>query len=138
MNYRVRKLSEKLYYIRWLQRPSAVEGYEFIEDLRDLLDEVSQPIYFISDLRKGQITDVQVLRQLGDLTKHEHWAGSTAFSELIASKVFVNVFTSLAQQRTREIWPTAQEALAYLESVAPGVTADIDWDNVLSDGHAQA
>jgi len=133
MNYRVRKLSEQLVYIRWLQRPSAVEGYEFVQDLRDILNESPQPLYFISDLRKGQITDVQVLRQLGDLTKHAYWAGSTAFSELISSKVFVDVFTSLAQQRTREIWPTAQEALAYLESICPGVTTDIDWDDVLSD-----
>ncbi|MBE0689356.1 MAG: hypothetical protein IH587_04460 [Anaerolineae bacterium] len=138
MSYSVHKLSERLYYIRWLKPPTSAEGHAFVDSLGRLLEESPQPVYFISDLRNGQITDVQVLRRLGGLTKHEKWAGSTAFSERIASKVFVNLFTALAQTRHREIWPTAEEALAYLESVCPGLTANIDWQDVLADKSAPA
>lgn len=131
--YELVQLAPDLVLIRWSRSPTAAEGYDFIQALHQLMDAAAVPQYFISDLRKGRITQADILQRLGQVTTHANWAGSTAFGGGFASKVYVGLFDRLRPTRTAapEIWPHADEALAYLEKLKPGLTAGIDWQTVL-------
>jgi len=135
MDYEILKLSDELYFIRWLHSPEegAPSERHFIEDLKTRLDEADKPIYFISDLRLGRINNIKVLRELGKLSQHKHWGGSTAFSSDPLTSVVVGVFSRFAgnEHPEDEIWKIPEEAIAYLESLKPGITTGIDWQTVL-------
>jgi hypothetical protein len=135
MDYEISRLSESLVYIRWLQTPSLNSASErqYLVDVTKLLDEASTPQYFVSDLRYGRIVTVTILRRLGGLTKHANWGGSTAFSSNPVTSIMVGFFSRFAHKERPqdEIWNTPEEALAYLESIQPNITADLDWNAIL-------
>ncbi|MBL8165670.1 MAG: hypothetical protein JNJ61_27040 [Anaerolineae bacterium] len=135
MYYRITPLKENLIYIKWYRapRPNTHTVKEFITDLQTRLDTASVGLYFISDLRQGRIVDMRVIQQLAGLSKHERWAGSTAFSDNPVSNVLVRSFSRFAGQpkEHREIWTTPEEAIAYLESVKPGLSDEVDWKTLL-------
>ncbi|MBL8153653.1 MAG: hypothetical protein JNM70_05660 [Anaerolineae bacterium] len=130
--YTITPLSDKLIYIRWTKSPAVMEAEEFIRTLKKFLNEREAPVYFISDLRKGQITNAGTIQKLAELTRHANWAGSTAFGNTLVAAIFVDIFKRLKRTKSdREIWPTPQQALDYLEGISPGVTKGIDWEAVL-------
>lgn len=130
--YTITPLSDKLIYIRWTTSPTVVDAEEFIRTLKKLLNEQETPVYFISDLRHGQITNAGTIQKLAELTAHPNWAGSTAFGNTLVATIFVDIFKRLKGAKSdREIWPTAQQALDYLEGISPGLTKGIDWEAVL-------
>ncbi len=130
--YTITPLSDKLIYIRWTTSPTVVDAEEFIRTLKKLLNERETPVYFISDLRHGQITNAGTIQKLAELTAHPNWAGSTAFGNTLVATIFVDIFKRLKGAKSdREIWPTAQQALDYLEGISPGLTKGIDWEAVL-------
>lgn len=135
MHYRITQLKDNLVYIKWYRAPQPHSKLvkEFIGDLQTHLNAASAGIFFISDLRQGRITDMHIIQQLAELTRHPHWAGSTAFSDNYASTVLVRSFSTFAGQPKdhREIWTTPEEAIAYLESLKPGLTEGIDWRTLL-------
>lgn len=135
MDYEIIKLTEELVFIRWLRTPgkdSKVED-QYLSDLRRVLDESSKPLYFLSDLRQGRIADVRAIQKLGQLTKHQHWAGSTAFSSDPITALLVRSFKSFATKvnSRNEMQDTPEAALSFLETLKPGVTENIDWDQVI-------
>jgi hypothetical protein len=136
MNYSIRQLSSELFYIRWHPRSgfNVADEKQFIHDLKVILNHAPDPVYFISDLRQGRITNVAVLNELAHLTRHKHWAGSTAFGKNPLSAIFVNTFSALAGQSRshKEIYDTPEECLMYLESLRLHLTHGIDWNEVLS------
>jgi hypothetical protein len=131
--YTITPLSDNLIYIRWTTSPTLVDAEEFIRTLKKLLNERKTPVYFISDLRHGQITNAGTIQKLAELTAHPNWAGSTAFANTLVATIFVDIFKRLTRttKREREIWPTPQQALDYLEGISPGLTKGIDWEAVL-------
>ncbi len=135
MKYIIHRLSPDLVLITWVGLPQTGTRVElaFLAELKQLLDQADQPFYLISDLRQGRIVDVGLLKQLADLTQHKNWAGSSAFANNPISAIFVDTFTKFAHfdKGHREIWDTPEEALAYLESLKPGITANIDWNEVI-------
>ena len=129
-------LKPNLYYIRWTGVPSREEGIVFVRALANLLDNAEQPLYFISDLRRGYINNVEVVRRLGKTASHENWAGDVAFSRDAMSSLYVGVYSRFApdEKPTTEnevFHQTADEAIAQLETLKPGLTQDIDWAAVL-------
>jgi hypothetical protein len=131
MYYQITLLKDNLVYIKWYRaaRSNTHSVKEFIADLQGRLNAASAGLYFISDLRQGRIVDMRVIQQLAGLSKHEHWAGSTAFSDNPVSNVLVRSFSTFAGQpkEHREIWTTPEEAIAYLEAMKPGITDGVDW-----------
>ncbi|MCU0512401.1 MAG: hypothetical protein MUE40_07505 [Anaerolineae bacterium] len=132
--FHIHPLKPHLILIRWQRTPSLEEEHQFVDELKHVLETATQPLYFLSDLREGRLTRPVVLNRLGQLTTHPHWAGSTAFGGGFRSAIYVGMFEKLAARKKdiKEIWDTAEDALAYLESIAPGITGDIDWPAALA------
>jgi len=133
MDYEILTLSPRLVFIRWHHSPISTTEKQFLVDLKTLLDEADMPLYFVSDLRKGRIINVQTLQKLAKLADHENWGGSTAFSQSPTTADFVRVFATLAKQSSikDEHQDTPEGALAYLERLQPGITDGIDWAAIL-------
>lgn len=135
MFYKMQLLKADLLLIRW--HNEALEGYksqaDYLADLRRYLDAAEQPIYVLSDLRYGKITDVRILQQLGKLTYHPNYGGGTAFSDDISAEIYVGVFSRFASRPKREegIHANLAEALAYLESLRAGISEEVDWASTL-------
>jgi hypothetical protein len=120
--------------IRWLS--ASAEGYQpqtdYIGQLRAYLEAAKQPIYCLSDLRHGRITNVRILQQLGKLTYHPMFGGRTAFAGDVGAEVYVGVFSHFASRPKREdtVHSSLEAALAYLEKLKAGITEGIDWSSV--------
>lgn len=134
MFYRMQLLKDDLLLIRWQSKP--MEGYkpqtEYIAELRNYLDAATQPIYVVSDLRRGKITDVHMLQQLGRLTYHRMYGGGVAFADDISAEVYVGVFSHFAarSKREREVYNSLADALAHLETLKAGISAGVDWESL--------
>lgn len=135
MDYEIRRLSRNLVLIRWFVTPSKHSGIEdrFLNDLKLLLDESPAPMYFLSDLRQGRIVDIRAIQKLGQLTRHRNWAGSTAFSADPITALLLRSFKSFAvkSQSRDEMQTTPEAALAFLESLKPGITEGVDWQTAI-------
>lgn len=140
MYYQITPLTPELVFIKWyrLAKPGTIPEKNFVEDLRARLENASGKLYFISDLRDGRIMDVRLLQQLSGLVKAPNWGDGTAFANDPISKMFANVFARFAEKihLRREIWDSPEEAIAYLESVKPGITAGIDWRQLLENDNS--
>lgn len=138
MVYKIVKLSDVLYYIYWAQDASAKDGYQFVSELEQLLMNADHKLCFISDLRYGCITQVDVLRKLSQLSTHPNWGAGTSFVSP-ASSIFSRFFDRLLRMRHREdpAWTTPDQAITYLEMIFPGVTKNIDWDKVIAGSHPE-
>jgi hypothetical protein len=141
MDYQIIQLSDELIYIRWHHTPKPNSGADtqFLADLQKLLDEATTPQYFISDLRRGRIADMRSIRQLGQLTQHKNWAGSSAFSQDPITGLLVQSFRTFSpgQLATNdEIQAAPADALKFLEQLKPGVTDGIDWNAVINEDSA--
>lgn len=135
MPYEFVQLSSELYLIRWRRSPSIAEANHFIDEHLQLLENAPHPLYFISDLRRGYISDTMVIHRLAKLTQHANYGGGTAFgtSSNLANS-FVGIFFRFARgvKFEHNMWRTAKEALNYLESLKPELTAHINWDDTLN------
>lgn len=135
MVYQIIPLSEQLYFIRWRTTPPAGSEIEqqFIAALQDLLDAASEPIYFMSDLRRGRISNVRALHQLSKLADHPNWGGGTSFSNNPVTMVLAGVFAEFVKHGDHpELTSDNPEAaIAFLESLKEGLTVNIDWVDIL-------
>lgn len=142
MDYTITKLSPELYYVRWLEAPQIGSSSErqYITDIHVILDETPMPIFVISDLRQGRISNAMVLRELGKLANHPKIAGSTGFSSDPVTSLMMGVFKQYANRVLRgtdhQTWETPEEAIVYLERLKPGITMDIEWDQIIGNGKA--
>ena len=138
LDYEITQLSDELIFIRWYATPrlGSPSERQFLADLRALLDNTQQPIYFVSDLRNGRIINLSTIQKLGKLFNHTNWGGSTAFSSDPITSMMVGMFSRFAHREKPEdeIWNTPEEALAYLETIKPGLTEGIDWAALLGAG----
>ncbi len=125
--YTITFIKNDLIFIKWHQTPlnGSLEGVEFVKTLQQILDEAPAPIYILSDLTSGSLTDVVQIRRLSHLAKHANYGGSVAFGDGYQTSVYAGLFASVAQ-RADEIQPNLQKALAHLDEIQPGITAGID------------
>ena len=131
--YTFTHINDRLILISWLRSPSFSQEVDFIRELRQLLDDASTPLYFISDVRNGRMISAQAISQLVNLTNHENWGGSTAFSDNSLSNIFVSQFyRSLGTVKdANSTFQYAEEAIAYLQTIAPDITNDVNWSSYL-------
>lgn len=127
MPYTFIPLNSRLYLIRWERNPTADESEEFLRAFKQMLDEAPQPVATISDLRKGCITDVQVIRRLSQLCQSKKFLCGSSFGG-VSGQMFAGVFERLMARQDRDdsAFATAEEALRYLESLHPTITDNID------------
>jgi hypothetical protein len=127
-------LHTKLLLIMWLRTPPPNIATQFINRLHELLDESPHPVYIISDLRRGRIIDGKILAQLGQLTQHKNWAGSTAFSQNPISNMFANTFQKTLKdgQERNLIFDKPEDAISFLGSLDAEIVSEIDWQAVLT------
>lgn len=135
--YTLKFLSDELVFVKWykIRKETMKPEVDFTTELHHLLEQSPHPLYFISDLRLARIVDVGILQQLGKLTKHRQYGGGVAFSEDIISTIFVNLFSKFAADPKKGesvMYKTAEEALAHLEKLKPGLTQEIDWNAVFA------
>jgi hypothetical protein len=134
--YDLRQVTDELIFIKWYKTATALTHPEskYIEDLRNRLHTSPHPLYFLSDLRQGRIIDVSILQKLGSLTRHPHYGGGSAFSEDVISSMFVGIFSKFAtaEKGSSVFYKRIDEALAYLEALKPGVTANVDWQTFIA------
>src|SRR5688572_27439391 len=89
-------LPNDIVYIRWYRFPTKPEAVKFVNDIQKALDEADRKIYFMSDLRKGYVTDVWLVHKLGEQTTHKNWGGGTAFGGDPVTYVFLSMFVRAA------------------------------------------
>ena len=137
MYYDLRFLTDELLFIKWYRVASAKTRpqAEFVDDITRRLNEAKGPVYFLSDLRLARVMDVATLQQMGQLTRHPNYGGGTAFSRDTLSNIFVRVFSRFAEpsKGNGDFFETLEEALAYLESLKPGIAAKVDWKSLMED-----
>ncbi|MEZ4670826.1 MAG: hypothetical protein R3E39_23215 [Anaerolineae bacterium] len=135
--YTFKWLSPQLLLITWLRTPTTKGASEFVNDFKQLLENTTEPFFIITDLRKGRIIDVRILEQLGKLSQHPHWAGSTAFSQNPVSSIFADAFTHshFVETANNMTFDRPEDAIAFLEKISPKLTDGIDWDSVLAIEH---
>jgi hypothetical protein len=138
--YQIQFLSDALVFIQWTTtQPRYADEDAFISEMEDLLDDAGTPLYFLSDLRQGRISNPMVIVRLSQLTRHANWAGSTAFSENTLTHQFVRNFRNwtFSGSSNNEMHTTPDEAIAFLEHLKPGISEGIDWERVLDTGAKQ-
>ena len=137
MTYVMHALKENLVLIIWRKAPQRSEGYQYLHELEERLNAAEKPLYFISDLRKGRISDIRVISQLSQLSRHPNWAGSTAFSRDPMTRMFVGTYQRLTEkeQERNTMYDTPEQAIAFLESLEEGLTAGVDWAAYLGGDH---
>lgn len=133
MVYNIHSMSEKLIWISWERTPTSQEAGDFLNQLKKLLDDADGLIYFISDLRRGRIIDMRVIQQLGALSAHPNWGGSSAFTESPISKLFVGNFQRMVVKDAgkNSMFDQPEQALAFLEALEPGLTENIAWNEMI-------
>jgi hypothetical protein len=132
MDYEIVQVASNLIFIRWFNEPSAAATEtRFLADLKQIVECSTQPVYFISDLRRGKITNVETLRRLGEMTRMHNWGGSSAFTDDSYTSLFVNLYSKYGDHSKEEVWTKPEQALKRLEGLCPGITAGIDWKALL-------
>ncbi len=126
--YRIVILKPNLIFIQWYRTPTerSPEIKRWLEELRQLVAQAEEPLYFLSDLRAGSVNDVNALFELSILSKHRNWAMGVAFSQSISSEVYAGLFARFSP-REKPIANSLEAALSLLETTKPGITADIEW-----------
>jgi hypothetical protein len=135
MYFQFTRLNEHLFYICWYDTPPLGDSAElqFLEEAKKIVNEATTPQYFISDLRKGRLTNVEILRKLGSVAKNPMWGGGTGFTLDPLSRIFAGIYVRFAKnaQERDAMFDRPEDALAFLESLKQGITANIDWPKVL-------
>jgi len=142
MTYRILWLSPRLYYVKWFEipKPNSQLMKNYFFELNAILDSEDDTVYFLSDMRKGHITNVHLLLQLAKVLSHKNYGGGAAFSDRVAASTDMSMFRyiqnasrSATTNHHHELFITANEAIDYLESLKTGITDNINWDEILSD-----
>ncbi|PJF43330.1 MAG: hypothetical protein CUN55_08995 [Phototrophicales bacterium] len=133
-SYRIQRLKPNLVLIQWLRTPKdqSPEIQHWLDELKQIVHHATEPVYFLSDLRRGRVTDVRALFELGQLSKHKNWAMGVAFSKSITSEVYAQLFARFSPTE-KPIADSLEAALAMLEEQHPGITAGIDWAQIFAE-----
>lgn len=137
MSYKILMLNPNLYYIKWFEipKPNSTLMKNYFFELNAILDSEEHPVYFLSDLRDGHITNIHLLLQLARVLDHKNFGGCSYFSDKTAAARDVNMFRfvqSSGNSNKHILFSTPDEAITYLETMQDGITKQIDWDEVLN------
>jgi len=141
MSYKILLLKPKLYYIKWTEipKPNSPLMERYLFEMNAILDSEEDPVYFLSDLREGHITNAHLLLQLARVLDHKNYAGGASFSQNDAAerdqRMLQYIQTANRNSKIKapnKVFLTPHEALDYLDEVKPGLIEGVDWDEVLS------
>lgn len=144
--YSIKAISNRLYLVVWDGVPKFDEdtGENYLEAIRSIIEGADEPIYFISDLRRGRIASSVTLTKLARILDHPNFGGGTSFSKNPAADIAVSLFRMRALrnrastgEESPEIYEKPEDALAYIESLEPGITQGIRWNDILASTHRQ-
>lgn len=132
--YAIQMLTDDLIYIKWYTTPDIVQAEQFVTELGAVIEQFTHNMYILSDLRKGAIREVRIIQKLAYLARKPFVAGTTGFSGNPVTTMFVEVFERFTRRPKpeNEVWNTPEEAIAYLESLKPGLTAGVNWQAVIN------
>ncbi|MCU0511115.1 MAG: hypothetical protein MUE40_00925 [Anaerolineae bacterium] len=136
MRYEMWALSDRLIFIRWYSttaRDTASSEAAFLAAMQQALEAAPGRVYFLSDLRQAHITSPRTLWKLGQMTLHPHWGGGIAYGQRMSTGMYVETFEKLSLKKNNDhmVYSVA-EALAYLETLSPGITDGVDEALLLS------
>lgn len=133
MAYEFHYLSSRLILVRWKRYPTPNEEQLFLTEHTRQLDNAEEPLFYISDLRKGRIITAHTINKMSALAQHPNYGGGTAFSKDSISRMVVNNFRRFTHEASEKaaIFDTPEESLTFLESLQPGITEGIDWNTYL-------
>ena len=132
MSYRIKRLSPKLLYITLDAEPTPAADSTYVADLRKVLTEAEEPQYFLVDFRKHITTSIGTIGRLAELTKLKQFGASIAFSSDRIRQVYAGLFTQLSRlPGPCTVFDIAEQAVAELESLKPGIMAGVDWKSLL-------
>ena len=106
-DYEIEWLTDRVILITWHKSPMDPNvTTAYIRELHEILYSVTEPIFFLSDLRKGRIQDVRALQGLAELTKHKNWGGGASFSQIGSCRFhhlcMVGLITKKLQKNTKK------------------------------------
>jgi len=131
--FEILTLSAELILIRWLQMPDESDAIAYIRQLEDVIENAAGKVYFVSDLRRGHVENVHVIRRIGKLAGHANWGGGPALVESGRAQVYVGLFQRFSHTDTIDyIFQSIPDVLAELERLKPGITVGHDWDTLLA------
>jgi hypothetical protein len=132
MTYHLTLLSPNLVFIQPDSEPTREDDRIYLAEVRKLLDEASGPLYFLVDFRKFMTTNVSTINKLAQLSTHENFAASVAFSSDRSRAVYTGLYASLSGiDGPRTLTDDPYAAINQLEMLCPGLTTDIEWQKVL-------
>jgi hypothetical protein len=132
MAYHLTLLSPQLVFIQPDAEPTREDDRVYLAEVRRLLDEASSPIYFLVDFRQYMTTNVSTINKLAQLSTHENFGGSVAFSSDRSRAVYTGLYASLSGvEGPRTLSDDSYTAIGQLEALSPGVTQGIEWEKVL-------
>jgi len=130
--YTLKRMKENLYFARLHQYPNQADCHHFLQEMKKMVADTppGEKVYLVTDFRGGMFTDVRMLKESAKLTTHPQFGASIGFGGEGLKEIFGDIFAENAQQPDEippEMPKTAAEAIALLEAVAPGITAEVDW-----------
>ncbi|MGB1285579.1 MAG: hypothetical protein ACPG7F_03510 [Aggregatilineales bacterium] len=132
MSYHIIMIKEQLIYIYLAAEPSIEDDREYVEKLRQILEDAEVPIYFLIDFTHHITTRMPTIQRLAQLAKHPNTGASRAFGAdaryVSYGRVFAT-FSNLAGQTA--FFPDAEAALSSLAELQPGLDDDVNIDEFL-------
>lgn len=141
MSYKILLLTPCLYYVKWFDIPKTNNPLmnQYFFELNAILDSEEKPVYFLSDLRDGHITNAHLLIQLAKVLDHKNYGGGCAFGDNAMVQGDVSMFQYMQKmsrghntKNSLELFASHEEAIAHLETFEPNITKGIDWDEIIS------
>lgn len=134
MIYQIQLLNKNLVFIQWHAFPDEKQALQYIQDIQGMLDEAEQPLYFLSDLRKGYIIQAHIIRKLSQFTQHPKFGGATSISRNNAINPILRLWKLFSSNKnTSDTWTNLEDAVQYLETLKPGLMQGIDWQEVMNE-----
>lgn len=135
MDYESHKLSDEIVFFRWhrtsFQSEISESEQAYLAEIKRYLDAAHTPIYFVSDLRRGHITNIRALRKMGELTEHPNWGGGISFGAKPSTGMLVDTFERIALNKTGDhMTKSIGELVEHLEKLKPGITKGINLHSV--------
>lgn len=140
MSYKILRVNPCLYYIKWFEIPKpnnpVMDQYFF--ELTAILDSEENPVYILSDLRDGHITNIHFLLQLARVLTHKNYGGGATFDDNVNAQKDVYMFNMIQNMNRSKnprdgvaLFDNPEDALDHVELIQPTITQGVDWDEIL-------
>jgi methyltransferase-like protein len=140
MSHRIHKLKDNLYFITWLEMPKIAshENEVYVEELSEILEKSTEPLYFITDMRRAHLSNPRALSAVAKAMNHSNFGAGASFSNDAMADVHYSLYlmNTIRHHHTHEheapeLFHRAEDAIAFIEDQVPGITSELDWRRIL-------